>query len=93
MTNVIACSAVDELRTRLTEEPVVGLVETMAEQVCGCDHLCRGGIGTRIKVCPKRNLDSVLPNGWVIEKRRVRIVLSWPTTEPPPTTTQSSHRA
>ena len=82
MTDVIAGCAVDELRTRLTDEPVVALVETMAEQVCGWDRLCRGGVGARNEVGPTQTLDSVLPNGWVIEKPRVRIVLSWLTTEP-----------
>ena len=82
MTDVIAGSAVDELRTRLTEEPVVALAETMAEQVRGWEDLCRGGAGARFEVCPKETLDSFLPNGSVTDEQRVCIVLSWPTTEP-----------
>lgn len=82
MTDVIAGSAVDELHTRLTEEPAVALAETMAEQGCGWHRLCGGGVGARMKVRPKQNPDSFLPSGRVIDKWRVRIVLSWPTTEP-----------
>lgn len=61
MTDVIMGSAVDELHTRLTGEPVVALAETMAEQVCGRDRPCRGGVGARSEVRPKRTLDSPCP--------------------------------
>ncbi|PXY37251.1 hypothetical protein [Prauserella flavalba] len=52
------------------------LAETTAEQVRGWHRLCRGGVGARIKVCPKQTVDSFLPNGWMIDEQRVRIMIS-----------------
>ncbi len=57
------------------------LAETMAEQVRVWDRLHRHGAGPHIAVYPAHTPDSDLPDGRVIDKRHVRIVLSWPTTE------------
>jgi hypothetical protein len=91
VTDVIAGSALDELRTRLTEEPVVAFAETMAGQVRGWYSRAVAALA-RFEVCPKQTLDSYLPNGWVIDKERVRVMLSWPTTEPRQRTKRSSKR-
>lgn len=55
------------------------LAETMAEQVRVWDRVHRQAAGPRIEVHPARTSDADLPAGRVIDKRHVRIVLSWPT--------------
>jgi len=57
------------------------LAETMADQVRVWDRRHRRGPGPRIAVYPGHLPCTALPDGRVIDKRHVRIVLSWPTTE------------
>lgn len=60
----------------------VALAEAMAEQlrVWGRDH--RGGPGPRIAAYPATTPDDQLPEGRVINKRHVRILVSWPSKDP-----------
>jgi protein-L-isoaspartate(D-aspartate) O-methyltransferase len=53
----------------------------MAEQVRVWDRLHRHGAGPSVLAYPADTPRSALPVGRVIDKRHVRIVLSWPTTE------------
>lgn len=57
------------------------LAKAVAEQVLVWDRLHRHGAGPRIAIYPVNSPDSGLPTGRVINKRHIRIVLSWPTTE------------
>lgn len=54
------------------------LAEAMAEQVRLWDRLHRQGPGPRIAAYPARTLDDQLPHGRVIDKRHVRVTISWP---------------
>lgn len=54
------------------------LAETMAEQVRLWDRLHRQGPGPRIAAYPAHTPDDQLPDGRVIDKRHVRITISWP---------------
>lgn len=60
----------------------VALAEAMAEQlrVWGRDH--RSGPGPRIAAYPATTPDDQLPEGRVINKRHVRILVSWPSKDP-----------
>lgn len=60
------------------------LAEAMAEQmrVWGSDH--RGGPGPRIAAFPASTPDDQPPEGRVINKRHVRILISWPSKDPSP---------
>lgn len=57
------------------------LAETTAEQVRVWNRLHRQGPGPRIAVYPAHMPYADLPEGRVIDKRHVRVVLSWPTTK------------
>ncbi|HEU0088741.1 MAG TPA: methyltransferase, FxLD system [Pseudonocardiaceae bacterium] len=54
------------------------LAEAMAEQVRRWDRLHRQGPGPRIAAYPAHTPDDQLPDGRVIDKRHVRITISWP---------------
>jgi protein-L-isoaspartate(D-aspartate) O-methyltransferase len=54
------------------------LAEAMAEQIRVWDRSCRGGPGPRIAVYPADTRDDRLPTGLVIDKRHVRVTVSWP---------------
>ncbi|MHC3474887.1 methyltransferase, FxLD system [Streptomyces sp. 7R007] len=60
------------------------LADTLAEQirVWGRDH--RGGPGPSIAAYPADTPDDRLPKGRVINKRHVRVLISWPTEDAPP---------
>ncbi|MGH3865772.1 MAG: methyltransferase, FxLD system [Pseudonocardiaceae bacterium] len=54
------------------------LAEAMAEQVRVWDRDHRGGPGPRIAVYPVGTPDEQLPDGRVIDKRHIRVTISWP---------------
>ncbi len=56
------------------------LAEAMAAQVRLWDRLHRQGPGPRIAAYPAHTPDDQLPDGRVIDKRHVRITISWPRT-------------
>ncbi len=56
------------------------LAEAMAEQVRRWDRLHRQGPGPRIAAYPAHTPNDQLPDGRVIDKRHVRITISWPPT-------------
>lgn len=55
------------------------LAEVMTGQVREWDQTQRGGPGPRIAVYPAHTASSLLPSGLIIDKRHVRITISWPT--------------
>jgi protein-L-isoaspartate(D-aspartate) O-methyltransferase len=59
------------------------LAEAMAHQVRLWDRLHRRGPGPRIAAYPASTPDGQLPAGRVIDKRHVRIVISWPSASIP----------
>lgn len=59
------------------------LAEAMAEQVRVWDRDHRGGPGPRIVVYPAGTPDEQLPDGRAIDKRHVRITISWPSADLP----------
>lgn len=76
MTDVVARSVVDELCTRLTEEPVVARGDDGRAGARVAPLVPWRRWRARIKVCPKQTVDSFLPNGWMIDEQRVRIMIS-----------------
>jgi protein-L-isoaspartate(D-aspartate) O-methyltransferase len=59
------------------------LAEAMAEQVRLWDRLHRQGPGPRIAAYPAHTPDGQLPDSRVIDKRHVRITISWPPADLP----------
>jgi protein-L-isoaspartate(D-aspartate) O-methyltransferase len=59
------------------------LAETIARQVREWDRSHRSGPGPQIAAYPARTPRSLLPRGLVIDKRHVRITISWPTDQCP----------
>ena len=61
--------------------------EPLAEVLAGCvrvwDREHRAGPGPRIAVYPAHTPDEELPAGRVIDKRHVRVTISWPTADRP----------
>ncbi|MEV7970541.1 methyltransferase, FxLD system [Sphaerisporangium sp. NPDC088356] len=54
------------------------LAEALAQQIRVWDHDHRGGPGPRIAAYPADTPDEQLPDGFVITKRHVRVIISWP---------------
>ena len=64
------------------------LAEVMARQVQAWDRCYRGGPGPAIAAYPAHTPGDQLPGGLVIDKRHVRLTISWPAA-PPLTASQS----
>lgn len=57
------------------------LAEAIAGQVREWDRTHRGGPGPRIAAYPGRTPDDQLPDGLVIDKRHIRVSVSWPSAQ------------
>jgi protein-L-isoaspartate(D-aspartate) O-methyltransferase len=67
-----------EFGTHAFGPDAAALAEAMAEQIRVWDRDHRAGPGPRITVHPAATADERLPEGRVITKRHVRVVISWP---------------
>jgi protein-L-isoaspartate(D-aspartate) O-methyltransferase len=68
------------------------LAEAMADQVRIWDRHHRQGPGPRIAIYPAHIPDDQLPDGRVIDKRHVRITISWPSVGDPAKGRAAHHR-